>query len=138
MREDAGDFNWSETLRAEGWLCPALFRYFSKSACRDLCQSRAAGELSYTRDTVPTAALGNLSNKPIYQPCIHDHFGKLLGSDDYDPFVVRFALAGMIDKEHAVEGVEVVKPLTYSSSTAWLVSAFTWTGPFVRARQDEV
>jgi hypothetical protein len=32
VREEmSGNIYWSDTLQAEGWLCPALFKYFDKA-----------------------------------------------------------------------------------------------------------
>lgn len=39
--EKGGNFYWSETLKAEGWLCPALFRYFDEAPAEIYAKAEA-------------------------------------------------------------------------------------------------
>lgn len=39
-----GNFYWSETLQAEGWLCPALFKYFNQAPAEIYVKVEQAGK----------------------------------------------------------------------------------------------
>ena len=38
---NAGNWYWSDAIQAEGWLCPALFRYFDKAPAEIYVQAGA-------------------------------------------------------------------------------------------------
>ena len=45
VREEmGGNVYWSETLQADGWLCPALFRYFNQASAEIYVKAEPLGK----------------------------------------------------------------------------------------------